>query len=500
MATPGHIVNQTSETAQWTLDISSYFGRFDPMYTFNKKALSRKSEITKIIKGDCSLKFGINEEFPGVLDSYHGDPSFHMQDESKRAVTRAMEDIQEDRMWKFVESDGSYYARANPKILRELAAEKLFHILDHPHPQVPGIKVPPSDVLVYPYSDTCVIEKVLASVSKSKGVILSPAGFYKNNSKLAFNAGLKIVAIPIDLQTGKMDFDEMDRLLQLYTHQGTLCCFLMTIPGNPLVVEYTVEELQRIGCAVLKYQVPTVVDSIFFSSAPADKAIQLAAVEVEFEGKTVLMHDHVVTTSGNSKGPRASGPSKIGALCTGNGVWREKLALLMSCPVIQRETTHIARATLEFCTLEFYDRCCENMMAQQVKARKLIADLNEKYGERSISVVGPSTYSMFMAIALSDDLCKKAGIVDSWQLEDFFLAVGGLDSVSFAFFGCDDVFAIRLNTLCPERNGYKKEENVVEMFSRIDGILNYIVNGGTYEQALQKLGVESTISIAGLPR
>eukprot|EP00357_Protocruzia_adherens_P030017 CAMPEP_0114982824 /NCGR_PEP_ID=MMETSP0216-20121206/6347_1 /TAXON_ID=223996 /ORGANISM="Protocruzia adherens, Strain Boccale" /LENGTH=151 /DNA_ID=CAMNT_0002344715 /DNA_START=41 /DNA_END=493 /DNA_ORIENTATION=+ len=151
MAAPAeHIVNQTgSDTTQWNLVISSDFGPLDPLYTFNKHSSSRKGVIKKAVRSQDAVKFGPNGDITGILDAYHGDPSFPMCDEAKRAMTSAMDDVQEDRMWKFTEADGSFYE--NPtKILRELSAQKLFHILDAPTPEIKGVKVQVEDVLVYP--------------------------------------------------------------------------------------------------------------------------------------------------------------------------------------------------------------------------------------------------------------------------------------------------------------------------------------------------------------
>eukprot|EP00357_Protocruzia_adherens_P006083 CAMPEP_0115026834 /NCGR_PEP_ID=MMETSP0216-20121206/35036_1 /TAXON_ID=223996 /ORGANISM="Protocruzia adherens, Strain Boccale" /LENGTH=509 /DNA_ID=CAMNT_0002402093 /DNA_START=82 /DNA_END=1611 /DNA_ORIENTATION=- len=491
-----YIVKEEGEDhQQWKLSICANWTPLNKLYTFNKKSTARKVEVKRAIKANPDVKFGVNEDIDTYLDAFHGELLFSMSPAVKTAVKEAFDDIAEDRQWKYVEEDGSLYAKAHPKCLRTLVAERLFHILENPVPGVPGIKVHPDEVLVYPYSSTAVLEKVMVSMSKTNGVVLAGEGFYKNNALLAFNAGLDIVPIPVNLEKdGKMDLDVMEETVAKYHRQGVLAGFLFTIPGNPLVVEYTLEELTRIGQILVRYNVPAVVDSIFFGAVPDGKCIQLAALEVEVDGKKHRMYDHIITCTGNSKSCLASGPTKFGALCTGNKAWREKLKHLMANLLFQRETTHMAKQTLMQSSPEIFADNRDFMINMQVKAKEHIALINEKHGAGTIKIMGPSTYSMFLVMSFDPELLKSAEINDNWVLEDFLLVCGGLDTVSFAYFGSKQL-AVRVNVLGPRKSGLKSAEHSAEIFHRLDGVITFIKNGGTYSQALKRLNLEQGVSL-----
>ena len=170
-----------------------------------------------------------------LIDVYHGEMRFHMHPRVQQALldtTRKL--LTEDA--DLLESDGRPFDKAQPRILRELAADRLYARW-----RQAGLAVSADDVLVGPYSSLFMLEAVMASVARPDGVILCPEGFYKSARQHIEKFGLSIRLIPAPPEhDGKISPWQLRRAIQ--AHREQLCALLLTMPGNPLIATYTEDQ------------------------------------------------------------------------------------------------------------------------------------------------------------------------------------------------------------------------------------------------------------------
>src|SRR6266700_5037795 len=109
-----------------------------------------------------------------LIDVYHGELRFHMHPQVQQAVLDTTGKLLNEDA-DLLEPDGSPFDKAQPRILRALAADRLYARW-----RQAGLAVSADDVLVCPYSSLVMLEAVMASVARPDGVILCPEGFYKS--------------------------------------------------------------------------------------------------------------------------------------------------------------------------------------------------------------------------------------------------------------------------------------------------------------------------------
>ena len=270
-----------------------------------------------------------------------------------------------------LEADDRPFDKSQPHVLRQLAADRLYARW-----RKAGLAVSADDVLVCPYSSLTMLEAAMASVARPNGVILCPEGFYKSNRQHIEKLGLSIRLFPAHLdRDGKIDAWHLRRAIQ--THREQLCALLFTMPGNPLIATYSVEELQAIGRVVVEEGARVIVDATLDAVVP--DYVPLAAITVDIAGRPQSLFDRTVTIAGLSKGHHAIGPYKIGAAITGDARWRADIRRQLAVP-LQRETTALARVVLEQTPEEFFQENRATLTQAQTEARRLCQELEETFG------------------------------------------------------------------------------------------------------------------------
>lgn len=180
-----------------------------------------------------------------IIDAFHGEMNFTMHPNVQTKLldfTRRILSESAD----LSEEDGRLYSKSQPKILRQLAAQKLFHRFAKV-----GFHIDINEVLVCPYSSLVMLEAAISTIAKPNGLILCPTGFYKSNALHIEKFGLKLQVFPADIdQDARIDPNQLQLAIQL--HRADLCGILLTLPGNPFVAEYSAEELQAIGQVIVE--------------------------------------------------------------------------------------------------------------------------------------------------------------------------------------------------------------------------------------------------------
>jgi len=420
-----------------------------------------------------------------IIDVFHGEMRFSMHPNVQRRivdVTRALVDHSAD----FRDEDGALYSKTQPAILRRLAADKLFAPLRRA-----GIDVDPKDVLVCPYSSLVMLEAALAAVARPGGIVLCPRGFYKSNAIHVGKFGLQIRTFPVDVdRDGRVDARLLRRAIR--QHREDLCAVLLTLPGNPLVAEYTDQELEAIGRVLLETGARVIIDAAF-DGVQAD-ARPLPAATLRSHGRIFRLHDRCVTVTGTSKSHHAVGPYKIGAAVTGDATWRAAITKELTIP-FQRETTALARVVLE----ETPDAMLEDnrriMMERQAEARERCAKIAERFGPGAVSYLGSSQYGPFMMLTIREDILTRAGIEDGWQLADALFAAAHLDVVAGPRMGFQKP-CVRINIDAPRIGGVKDPALFEEVFRRIEAFVEAIVDRGlTYRAALDRIGEPDAVDL-----
>lgn len=413
-----------------------------------------------------------------LLDVYHGEMRFHMHPQVQQKVletTRKL--LTEDA--DLLESDGRPFDKAQPRVLRELAAERLYARW-----RQAGLAVSADDVLVSPYSSLVMLEAVMASVARPDGVILCPEGFYKSNRQHIEKLGLSIRVIPAPPERdGKITPWHLRQAIQ--THREQLCALLLTMPGNPLIATYTADELQAIGRVLVEEDVRVIIDATL--DAVVADYLPLAAVTVDCAGTSHSLFDRTVTIAGLSKGHHAVGPYKLGAAVTGNAGWRADIRRQLAVP-LQRETTALARVVLELTPPDFFEDNREIMGQSQDQARRLCEKLEGRFGFPAVIPVGSSRQGPFLLIRLADQLIEQAGLEDGWQLADVLLGEAGLETVAGPLMGLAGPI-VRINVDAP-RIGVKKDPALLErVFERLAALVQGILDGEvTYRRLLARIG------------
>lgn len=420
-----------------------------------------------------------------VIDAFHGEMRFSMHPAVEEGLLRVTRDLLSHTA-RLSEEDGSAYSKSQPEILRRLAAQKLFVPM-----RQAGIEVDPSHVLVCPYSSLILLEAALAAVARPGGVVLCPRGFYKSNASHVGKVGLQIRTFPVDTaRDGRIDARELRRAL--WQHHEDLCAVLLTLPGNPLVAEYSEQEIESIGRVLIESGTRVLIDAAFGAVQPP--GLPLSAVTVRSNGRTFRLYERCVTVTGTSKSHHAVGPYKIGAAVTGDRIWRTAIAKQLTIP-FQRETTALARVVLEETPDELIEQNRRTLMERQKEARLRCDRINERFGAGAVSALGSSRYGPFMVLTMRSDILAQAGIRDGWQLADALLAASGLDVVAGPRMGFQEP-VVRVNIDAPRRDGKKDPALFEEMLQRIEAFIGSIRAGSlTYRAALDRIGEASAVDL-----
>lgn len=420
-----------------------------------------------------------------ILDAFHGEMRFSMHPNVEKALLQVTRDMLSSSA-DLCEEDGSPYSKSQPEVLRRLAADRLFAPIRRA-----GIAVEPGDVLVCPYSSLLMLEAALAAVARPGGIVLCPRGFYKSNASHVAKVGLQIRTFPVDTRRdGRIDPRELRRAL--WQHHEDLCAVLLTLPGNPLVAEYSEQEIESIGRVLIDSGARVLIDAAFGAVQPP--GLPLSAVTVRSNGRTFRLHERCVTVTGTSKSHHAVGPFKIGAAVTGDRVWRAAMAKQLTIP-FQRETTALARVVLEETPDELIEQNRRTLMDRQREARERCDRINERFGPGAVSALGSSRYGPFMVLTVRGDILARAGVGDGWQLADALLAASGLDVVAGPRMGFQEP-CVRMNIDAPRRDGKKDPALFDEVFRRIEAFIGEIHGGGlTYREALRRIGEDATVDL-----
>jgi NAD/NADP transhydrogenase alpha subunit/aspartate/methionine/tyrosine aminotransferase len=423
-----------------------------------------------------------------LIDVYHGEMRFHMHPQVQQAVLDTTGKLLNEDA-DLLEPDGSPFDKAQPSILRELAADRLYARW-----RQAGLAVSADDVLVCPYSSLVMLEAVMASVARPDGVILCPEGFYKSNRQHIEKLGLSIRLIPAPPERdGKINPWHLRRAIQ--AHREQLCALLLTMPGNPLIATYTADELQAIGRVIIEEDVRVIIDATL--DAVVTDYMPLAAVTVDCAGAPQSLFDRTVTIAGLSKGHHAVGPYKLGAAMTGNVGWRADIRRQLAVP-LQRETTALARVVLEQTPQDFFVTNREIMGQAQDRAWRLCEKLEGRFGFPAVIPVGSSRHGPFLLIRLADRLVEQAGLEDGWQLAEFLLGGAGLETVAGPLMGLLEPI-VRINVDAP-RIGVEKDPALLDkVFDRLATLVQDILDGKvTYQRILANIGEPAQADLTGL--
>jgi NAD/NADP transhydrogenase alpha subunit/aspartate/methionine/tyrosine aminotransferase len=429
----------------------------------------------------------LGEQGIPIIDVYHGEMRFTMHPQVQKAVIDTTRELLTENA-SLLEPDSRPFDKSQPRLLRQLAAERLYMRW-----RKAGLAVSPDDVLVCPYSSLTMLEAAMASVARPDGVILCPEGFYKSNRQHIEKLGLSIRLFPVRLDLdGKIDPWYLRRAIQ--AHREQLCALLFTMPGNPLIATYSAEELQAIGRVIIEEDMRVIVDATL--DAVVSDYVPLAAITVDSGGKTQSLFDRTVTIAGLSKGHHAIGPYKIGAAITGDVQWRADICRHLAVP-LQRETTALARVVLEQTPEEFFRANRLTLAQAQMEARRLCKELEDTFGFPAVMPVGSSLNGPFLLIRLADKVLRQAGIKDGWQLAEFLLGGAGLETVAGPLMGVQEP-VVRINVDAP-RIGVRKDPALLpQVFARLTALVQAVLDGKlTYQGVLASIDEPSRISISG---
>ncbi|WP_181065174.1 pyridoxal phosphate-dependent aminotransferase [Nocardia nova] len=441
----------------------------------------RKKELRRQLPESVPFLGRSGRRYHGVLDAYHGETGFEIDPAAARALRRAWNDLAPHRIRRRGLPD---YDKRQPLELRESAAAHLFDRLHRPADGVTGVRVRPEEVVVCPYSSMLMLEEVIATVVRPGGVIVCPEGFYKNFATHIAKFDVRVV-VPEATPDDSFRIDPMALARELERHGDAVCAVLLTLPGNPVVTRYSSDELRELAAVLVAADVPVVCDMAFDRIVGGH--IPLAALEVPTAQGPVRLYDRMVTVTGNSKGYNAFGPCKLGAACSGDSRWLERIRARLTI-AFQRESTHLVRAVLDHTPDAYFEHNRKLVREQFDTALERIAAINAEFGSNTLRPLG-SGASMFLSVVADSALLDAAGVGDSAALEDLLLAGAGIDSVALGRTGSPRR-GVRLNVLAPRRGpGTESRELIDELFDRLGGLVADLAGGATYRDILRRRGI-----------
>lgn len=440
----------------------------------------RKKQLRRRLSQSTEFAGTEGRRYTGVLDAYHGETGFEIDPGAARALRAAWDEVAAGRPRHLPD-----YDKRQPLELRELAAARLFDRLRAPADGLPGVRVRPDEVVVCPYSSMLLLEEVIATVARPGGVIVCPEGFYKNFATHLAKFDVRVVVTPATGDDSfRIDVTELARALA--RHGDAVCAVLLTLPGNPVVTEYALDQLRELAAVLVAAQVPVVCDMAFDRLVGGH--IPLAALTVSTPAGPVRLYDRMVTVTGNSKGYNAFGPCKLGAACSGDPEWLARIRSRLTI-AFQRESTHLVRAVLEHTPEAYFEHNRKLVREQFDTALDRIAAINRALGPNTLRPLGFGA-SMFLSVVVDPGLLAAAGVHDSAGLEDLLLAGAGIDSVALGRTGSSRL-GVRLNVLAPRHGpGTESRELVDELFDRLAGLITDLAAGTTYRDILIRHDLE----------
>ncbi|WP_040813246.1 aminotransferase class I/II-fold pyridoxal phosphate-dependent enzyme [Nocardia concava] len=422
----------------------------------------------------------------GIIDAYHGETGLPMAENAAAALNSAWAEVMTGHgaasggMFADQE-DGLPYDKKQPLILRRLAAERLFARIAQPAPEMPGVDIDLADVIVSPYSSMVLLEEAIATLARPGGVLVCPEGYYKSVAGHITKYGLRMAISPVTADDDfRIDPEALARTLEHHAAQGDLCGVLLTLPGNPVVADYTVEQLVEIGRVLVAAEVPVICDMSF--DLLVDGHIPIASIVVPTEEGPVRLYDRVLTITGNSKAFNAFGPCKLGAACSGDRQWLAAIRSRLRV-AFQRESTHLARATIEGTSEDYLIQNRKILRERMEFARERVAGVNARFGTALLRPLGSSD-GMFLTLEFDTEVMSAAAVRSSADLEDLLLMAAGVDCVALDRTGSPRM-GVRLNVTTPRRaSGDAGTDLVSELFDRIERLLQRIDSGLTYSGAL----------------
>ena len=457
----------TARTAAAAMPVATLFDDVREVTGTTVRAMDTRKKVLKAL-------WRANNTEP-ILDAFHGEMNWSLCPEAGEAVCATMEALV-DGTHTLAEADGTLYDKRTPRVLRELAVTHTFDRLLEA-----GIPVQPEEVLVAPYSALAMFDAILQSLNKLTpgGRLLCPAGFYKDHINHIDAAGLKLMHVDADpADNCKLRPDVLlDAVRVAKQSSEGLAGLNLTIPGNPLVAEYSQADVNGIAEVCELEDVKVVVDASFDKILPPYPPIASGRTAT---GEAHSMYDRTMTVVGMSKAYMAFGPLKMGAAACGDAAWR-RLVQSQLVLTFQRETTALAAAVLENTPITFLDTGRNTTIAQMAKCVDHVHKLNAGRATPVLEIVGEAKYGPFMLVTLPQHLLDAAGITRGHELTEVLLAVCGLDTVSSDRVGLD-VPAVRLNVACPRVTAEKDARLGTVALDRVAMLGEHIENGFTLEQ------------------
>lgn len=441
----------------------------------------RKREVRHRLAPDPWFAGTGGRRYCDVIDAYHGETGLPLAEQAVAALDQAWRELLHTQPPEAYR-DGELYHKRQPLILRDLAARKLFGRL----PQVRA-----EEVIVCPYSSTVLLEEAIATLARPGGVIVCPEGFYKSAGIHVEKFGVRIEPCPVAPDDSfKIDPNLLRECLDYYAGRGELCGVLLTLPGNPVVADYTAGELMEIGRVLLDSGARVICDMAF--DAMVAQHTPIAALRVPTRDGVRRLYDRVLTIAGNSKGYNAFGPCKLGAACSGDVEWLAAITQRLTIS-FQRESTHLVWAVLEHTPDSYFARNRARMDEQLERAHGHVAAINARFGAKVLRPLG-SRHGMFLTLVFDRDLLDRAGIRDNGEagaeIEDLLLTAAGIDSIGLHRTGSTRP-GVRLNVLAPRKApGRESADLVDELFDRLEQLLREIRDGRiTYPEILHRCGL-----------
>jgi aspartate/methionine/tyrosine aminotransferase len=446
----------------------------------------RKRLLRRTLRGTAKFAGTEGRRYCELIDAYHGETGAAVHPAAAAALNQAWSELLPLRPTPEYRN-GDLYDKRQPLILRELAADRLFRRLREPLAGLPGVLVRPEDVIVCPYSSTLLLEEAIATLARPGGVIVCPEGMYKSCAPHIGKFDLDIRSCPTAPgDSFVIDPDTLARCLAEERAAGRLCGVLLTLPGNPVVADYTAADMAELARVLVAAEVPVICDMSF--DMLVERHIPIAAMRVPTAHGPVRMYDRVLTITGNSKGYNAFGPCKVGAACTGDAGWLARIRARLAIS-FQRESTHLVRAIIEHTPDRYFDANLARAARRMRQARCLIDGIAARLGPTVLRPLG-SSQGMFLTLVLDEGMLAAAGVTSSAELEDLLLAGAGIDGVALDR-TLSPQLGVRLNVLAPRTALGEKTDDALldEMFDRIEQLLHELLSGLTYRDVLAGRGL-----------
>ena len=319
--------------------------------------------------------------------------------------------------------------------------------------------------------------EALLSGNSAKGVLI-PEGYFEPLAVIPAIYDGDIQVVPTHDNGYKLKAERLEEILNK-APKGSIAALLMTIPCNPLGLEYSKDELEAIGKVAVKHGLKIIVDEQFAGlyHDKKQKSVSMASLTVDVDGKPHDLYKHTLTIQGTTK-LFDHERNKSGIACSGDTEWIRKIK-----DIIKRDVTGLTRHevietgfAIDNTNLQ---KNSERLGRQFERLQKAIDHANKIAGENVFSLLVKPDSGYFTVLTIPRELGLKALIPNHEAFFLYTMLQAGVEGRSIEGMGFDstDKLGMRINFSHVRNDNDLEKDDMFQAFTRLGQMAKDIKEG-----------------------